>query len=191
MASFFAAAAPAATAGDEADRPAVDGVGNGPESSEQPGEVQPVAAVPTKVGEPVPRLVDLTVWVDLTVLVVLATRADAAPPERTTSATGSDNTDSSASDLRTRLGIELHRCGRSAPPEDGARNAPAPAPGGPVRGLIVTAPEGRYGTLHRVQRGLLMLLPRSAHIVQCADKSVKTAIHAQIVADRRGACRPA
>jgi hypothetical protein len=39
---------------------AVEGVGKGPESSEQPEE-QPVAAGPTKVGEKVPRLDDVIV----------------------------------------------------------------------------------------------------------------------------------
>jgi hypothetical protein len=52
----------------------------------------------------------------LTVLVALASRADAAPPERATSAIGRDNMDRITSALRTRLGIELHRCGRSPPP---------------------------------------------------------------------------
>jgi hypothetical protein len=34
---------------------ATDGVEKGPVSNEQPGEVQPVAALPTKVGENVPK----------------------------------------------------------------------------------------------------------------------------------------
>ena len=67
----------------------MDGVGNGPVSRSQPGEVQPVAAGPVKVGVNVPRLDDLTWLVALTVLVVLA--ADAAPPERTTSVIGRAN----------------------------------------------------------------------------------------------------
>jgi hypothetical protein len=102
VAAFFAAAA---AAGDEADRPAVDGDGNGPVSREQPAVAQPLAAGPVKVGDEVPRLDEATVLVVLTVLVVVATRADAAPPDRTTSATGSDNSDSSANNLRARLGI--------------------------------------------------------------------------------------
>src|SRR5215469_14151773 len=39
---------------------AVDGVERGPNSSAQPAEAQPVAAVPTKVGLNCPRLDDLT-----------------------------------------------------------------------------------------------------------------------------------
>ena len=58
-----------------------------------------MAAGPLKVGDTHPRLLDLTGLAVLTVLVV-DTRADAVPPERTTSATGSDNSDSSANDLR-------------------------------------------------------------------------------------------
>src|ERR1700689_1620927 len=103
VAAFFAAAA--AAAGDEAKSPAVDGDGNGPVSREQPSVAQPVAAGPVKVGDEVPRLDEVTVLVALTVVVVVATRADAAPPERTMSATGSDHSDSSANNLRTRLGI--------------------------------------------------------------------------------------
>jgi hypothetical protein len=34
---------------------ATDGVGKGPVSNEQPADAQPVAAVPTKVGENVPK----------------------------------------------------------------------------------------------------------------------------------------
>src|SRR5215469_9080962 len=132
-ASWFAVAAflAAAAADDEADSPAVDGVGNGPVSREQLAGAQPLAAGPVKVGEAVPRLVDVTV------LVVLATRAAAVPPEKTTSAIGSDNTESSASDLRIKPDIEWALCGRSRPPEVRAPDAPAPAPGGPVRGIIV------------------------------------------------------
>jgi hypothetical protein len=77
----------------------VDGEGNGPVSREQPAEAQPVAAGPVKVGGAVPRLVDVTV------LAGLAALADATPPEDTRSAVGSDSSDSSASDLRTKLGI--------------------------------------------------------------------------------------
>src|SRR5215471_20303253 len=69
-AAWFAAAAgfAAAAAGAEADRPAVDGVRNGPVSREHPAVAQPVAAGPAKVGASVPMLVDVMV------LVVLATR---------------------------------------------------------------------------------------------------------------------
>jgi hypothetical protein len=102
VAAFFAAAA---AAGDEAGRFAVEGEGNGPVSREQPAVAQPVAAGPVKVGDEVPKLDEVTMLVALTVLVAVATRADAAPPDRTTSATGSDNSDSSANNLRTRLGI--------------------------------------------------------------------------------------
>ena len=95
-----AASAFAVAACDEADRPAVDGAGNGPESREQPADAQPVAAGPTKVGAAVPRLDDVTA------LVVLATRAAEAPPETATaSAIGSDNSDTRARDLRTSLDI--------------------------------------------------------------------------------------
>ncbi|MGA8458175.1 MAG: hypothetical protein WB800_22420, partial [Streptosporangiaceae bacterium] len=75
---------------------------NGPVSNEQP-EAQPVAAGPVKVGETLPRLLDLTALVVLTVLAAVATRADAVPPEATTSATGSDNSDSRVKDFRAIL----------------------------------------------------------------------------------------
>ena len=123
VAAFFAAAA---AAGDEADRPAVDGAGNGPVSREQPAVAQPVAAGPVKVGDEVPRLDEVTVLVALTVLVVVATRADAAPPERTTSATGSDNRDSSANNLRTRLDIEPTIASFPHPQRSGRADAPIP-----------------------------------------------------------------
>jgi len=110
-------------------------------SREQLAGAQPLAAGPAKVGEAVPRLVDVTV------LVVLATRAAAAPPEKTTSAIGSDNSDSSASDLRTNPGIELHHCGRSRPPEVRAPYAPARRTRGSGAGVVVPAPERRCGDL--------------------------------------------
>lgn len=75
---------------------AVDGVENGPVSRWQP-LAQPVAADPVKVGKNVPRLDEVTV------LVVAATRADAAPEEKTASASGSDNSESRVTVLRTRL----------------------------------------------------------------------------------------
>jgi hypothetical protein len=102
VAAFFAAAVAAA---EEAGRFAVEGEGNGPVSREQPAVAQPVAAGPVKVGDEVPKLDEVTVLVALIVLAVVATRAEAAPPDRTTSATGSDSRDSSANNLRTRLGI--------------------------------------------------------------------------------------
>ena len=109
-------------------------------SKEHP-EAQPVAAGPVKVGETLPRLLDLTV------LVVVATRAAAVPPEATTSATGSDNSDSSVNDFRAILGIEPHHCGRCGPREVRAPDAPAPHPGGLVRGAIVPAPDSRRESL--------------------------------------------
>jgi hypothetical protein len=45
------------------ERDATDGVGKGPVSKAQPGEAQPVAAEPTKVGENSPKLDDLTLHV--------------------------------------------------------------------------------------------------------------------------------
>jgi hypothetical protein len=91
-ASVFAAAAPAATAGDEAERPAVDGVETGPVSREQP-EAQPVAAGPVKVGVYRPRLDDVTALVRALV-VALVTGAAAAPMGAMASATTSDSADS-------------------------------------------------------------------------------------------------
>jgi hypothetical protein len=149
--SVAAAAAPAAcfavaagfAAADEADRPAVDGVLNGPVSREHPAVAQPVAAGPVKVGAPVPRLVDVMV------LDVWATRADAAPPERATSAIGRDNMDRITSALRTRLGIELHRCGRSPPPGGCERQTRLnPHPG--VRCGRHRARAGQAGTGHLI-----------------------------------------
>jgi hypothetical protein len=93
---------------------AVDGVENGPESSEQPGEVQPVAAGPTKVGAAVPRLDEETA-----VVAALATGAADAPPAETTSATGSANSDSITNDLRTNL------LGMANPPAHACRPSPA------------------------------------------------------------------
>jgi hypothetical protein len=115
-------------------------------SKEQP-EAQPVAAEPVKVGETLPRLLDLTALVVLTVLAVVATWAAAAPPDATTSATGSDNSDSRVKDLRAILDIEPHHCGRCGPREVRAPDAPAPAPGGLVRGAIVPAPDSRRESL--------------------------------------------
>jgi hypothetical protein len=90
-------AAAAAEAVGELARDAVDGLGNGPVSREQPAEAQPVAAGPVKVGAPDPRLDDVTVWV------ALAAGAADAPPENATNAIGSDNSDSRVMVLRTRL----------------------------------------------------------------------------------------
>jgi hypothetical protein len=45
------------------ERDAVDGVGKGPVSKEQPTEAQPVAAGPTKVGVNSPKLVDVMLGV--------------------------------------------------------------------------------------------------------------------------------
>jgi len=139
VAAFFAAAA-AAAAEDDAARDAVDGVRNGPVSKEQPAEAQPVAAGPANVGAFVPRLDDVTV------LVALAARADAVPPERTTSAAGSDNSDNSANNLRTRVGIEptiavVSRPQRRRPP----RRRLFPRTRGRGAGHHPPAPEGRYG----------------------------------------------
>lgn len=165
VAAFLAAAA---AAGDEADRPAVDGAGNGPVSREQPAVAQPVAAGPVKVGGEVPKLDEVAV------LVVPATRADAAPPERTTSATGSDNSDSSANNLRTRLGIEPTIASFPPPEERARRRADPPHPG--VRCGASSCPRRRAGTgLHRARRGLLMLL-RGAHIVPGTGRPVKPAL---------------
>jgi hypothetical protein len=115
-------------------------------SKEQP-EAQPVAAGPVKVGETLPRLLDLTVLVVLTVPVVVATRADAVPPEAMTSATGSDNSDSRVKDFRAILDIEPHHYGRCGPREVRAPDAPAPAPGVLVRSAIVPAPDCRRESL--------------------------------------------
>jgi hypothetical protein len=59
-AEFFVPAVADGVFGDEAGRPAVDGARNGPVSKAQPAEAQPVAAGPVKVGEAVPRLLDVT-----------------------------------------------------------------------------------------------------------------------------------
>jgi hypothetical protein len=97
------AAAAALAAGDTF---AVDGVGNGPLSSWQPGDEHPVAAGPVKVGEKLPRPEVVTV------LAVLAAGAlaDAAadPVERMANPSGSDSSDSTARALRTML--HLLRC---------------------------------------------------------------------------------
>jgi hypothetical protein len=63
----------------------VDGVGYGPDSSEQPAVAQPAAAGPVKVGEWSPRLEDVTL---LVVRVVAAVAA--APPGAVTRAIGKE-----------------------------------------------------------------------------------------------------
>jgi hypothetical protein len=90
------AAAAALAAGDTL---AVDGVGNGPLSSWQPGDEHPVAAGPVKVGELVPRLDVVTVLAVLAAGVLADAAAD--PVETTASPSGNDNSDSAARVLRT------------------------------------------------------------------------------------------
>jgi hypothetical protein len=102
MAFALSAAFACALGAGLADRCAVDGVANGPVSKWQP-EAQPAAAEPTKVGLNDPRLDDLTLDDVTVVAVVFATGAAAAPPENATNATGSAKTDTSATNLRTRL----------------------------------------------------------------------------------------
>ena len=68
----------------------------GPLRSEQPG-AQPVAAVPTNVGENCPRLDVVTA---LAFALLALTVATAAPPKAVSSATRSDSNDRSATRLR-------------------------------------------------------------------------------------------
>lgn len=75
----------------------VDGVLNGPLSSEQP-DGQPVAAEPANVGENCPRLDVVTALARAPVAPAVA-----APPKALSSATGSDSNDSSATRLRMML----------------------------------------------------------------------------------------
>jgi hypothetical protein len=87
-----------ATAGLLEETEAVEGEWKGPVSSEQPGEVQPVAAGPTNVGEDFPKLDDVTPLASA--LDALTTETAAAPPKTTTSATVSDD-----SERETLLGL--------------------------------------------------------------------------------------
>jgi hypothetical protein len=124
----------------------VDGVLNGPLSSEQP-DGQPVAAEPTNVGENCPRLDVVTALARAPAAVAVA--APAVPPKALSSATGSDSNDSSATRLRMMLlcmpspltGSELMPAVAGFRPRENQRTMRAsPAPG-PGCGLDRAAPD--------------------------------------------------
>ena len=120
----------------------VDGVLNGPLSSEQP-DGQPVAAEPANVGENCPRLDVVTALARAPA--ALAVAAPAVPPKALSSATGSDSNDSSATCLRMMLlcmpspltGSELMPAVAGFRPRENQRTVRASPEPGPGAGSIV------------------------------------------------------